>query len=735
MPGPDVTAVTYVPPTRRTTGRALTVSVAFKRRARLREGGVMGRPGRFQFSDGARPMILDDRTPAVHGYAWPHPSPTASLVLVHGLQSHAQWFAEVAGPLVGRGIAVYTLDRRGSGSSPAPSGDIDRYTSWFEDVGRVVDLARAEHPGVPVHLLGHCFGANLALGAALQRPETVASVVMLAPGLHIQPGYGPGQKLAIAAAGVLAPSRRFGVPLDDKLFTRDPEVLAWIQGDTLGARQVTARCLLQSGRMLSWLRKHAGELDVPLLVLEASHDRISDNERNRRLLDLRLGDRWRRVIFDAEHFLLAEACRDHVIDELVEWVAGRRRTPAGRRRRTATAAVSRVEVLTAELPFRFSFGHALAERNSSTNVFVKLTLSDGTTGFGEGVPRPYVTGETPESAVSALCDRHAPALLGTELSEPAVVPAVLDEVAAAGAPPGPRGAAWCALELALLDAAGRLFDLPVSHWLGPVRASVVSYDAVIPFANPRVLTAVALVVRMLGIDRVKVKVGDDLDEDLQRLRLLRRVLGGDVDLRVDANCAWTTDQALAALDRMRPYRISVVEQPVVAGNLDGLRRLTAECPELIAVDESLRTREEAQALVEAKACDAFNIRVSKCGGLLASVGIAEVAAGAGLTCIVGAQVGESGILSAAGRHLAAAIAPRYLEGSAGRLLLDEDVISERVLPGRGGRARPHAGPGLGVNVNADTLARHQRLYHVVAPGVRGVPGKVNGSQSGERRPA
>jgi L-Ala-D/L-Glu epimerase len=81
--------------------------------------------------------------------------------------------------------------------------------------------------------------------------------------------------------------------------------------------------------------------------------------------------------------------------------------------------------------------------------------------------------------------------------------------------------------------------------------------------------------------------------------------------------------------------------------------------------------------------------------------------------VVGAQVGESGLLSAAGRHLAACVVPRYLEGSAGRLLLREDITAERVLPGRGGRARPHAGTGLGVTVRAGVLARHTLQVRVV----------------------
>jgi muconate cycloisomerase len=370
-------------------------------------------------------------------------------------------------------------------------------------------------------------------------------------------------------------------------------------------------------------------------------------------------------------------------------------------------AVTRIEVLTAELPFRFSFGHALAERRSSTNVFVRLSLDDGSVGWGEGVPRDYVTGETVEGTVEALTEHLSPALLGRAVGRFEDVPAAMEAALRAAAPAAEgtlRQAARCALELALLDACGRSMGRSVRDWLAPLSTGTVRYDAVIPFGSPRKLAAVALAIRLLRIRQVKIKVGADLERDLQALALLRRLLPRDTDLRVDANCAWTAGEALESLARMRPYRVSAVEQPVPGDDREGLRRVTADTHETIIADESLRTVEEAASLAEERACDAFNIRVSKCGGLLSSWRIARIAADSGLDCVVGAQVGESGILSAAARHLAACIGtPRYLEGSAGRLLLKEDVTVENVLPGWGGRAKTYDGAGLGVRVKEDML--------------------------------
>jgi L-alanine-DL-glutamate epimerase-like enolase superfamily enzyme len=142
---------------------------------------------------------------------------------------------------------------------------------------------------------------------------------------------------------------------------------------------------------------------------------------------------------------------------------------------------------------------------------------------------------------------------------------------------------------------------------------------------------------------------------------------------------------------------------------------------MIIVDESLRTVEESAVLVEKHACDAFNIRVSKCGGLIKSVRIARIAEQAGLSCIVGAQVGESGILSAAGRHLAAHIGPpAFVEGSAGRLLLREDLTVENVLPGWKGWAQPYCHDGLGVHVKEPTLKKYGRVHAIL----QAVPTKV-----------
>jgi muconate cycloisomerase len=638
-------------------------------------------------------LVLDaDGTPLPYRRFEAKGRPRGSLVYLHGIQSHGGWYTETAAALAERGYTVYLPDRRGSGASPEPRGHFDSPEQLVEDALRFVELARED--GAPVFLAGGCWGARPAIACALENGRAgLAGLVLVCPALKAHVDLTPRQKARVALRRGNVP-----VPLAPELFTRNEERVEFIRRDPVGLHEVTAEFFFNQARWDRRLRATTG-LDLPLLLLQAGDDPIVDREWVREWFTrLDSPDRTYVLYPESGHILDFEPDPSQYLDDLATWLDAR----TAPRRSRAPVTVARVDVLTVDLPFRFSFGHALAARKESTNVVVRLALSDGTVGHGEGVPRDYVTGETVEGAVEALRVRLVPALLGRDAEDPAGAMATVPFEG----PDGLDHAARCALELALLDACGRREGRSVQDYLGGGRVPFVRYDAVIPFSSPRKLTAMALAIRALGIRQVKIKVGADLDHDLAVLARLRKLLGPDVDIRVDANCAWNLDEALRTIECMREFAISSVEQPLPPE--EGLAEVTRLVPEVVIADESLRTVAEAEELAAANGCDAFNIRVSKCGGLLPSLEIARIAARAGLVCVVGAQVGESGILSAAGRHLAAAIAPRYVEGSGGSLLLKQDLTEESVVPGRRGLARPHTGPGLGVTVDESVLARYGR---------------------------
>jgi len=364
----------------------------------------------------------------------------------------------------------------------------------------------------------------------------------------------------------------------------------------------------------------------------------------------------------------------------------------------------RLEVLEVRFPFRTAFGHASASRVSSTNVLVRVWTDQGTTGLGECVPRDYVTGETPAGAMACIETRLGPAVLGRKVECFEETPRLLGEALPPEDGAAPEGAARCAVELAVLDAAGRAFGRSVGELLGPSVRDRVAYSGVLPLLPPPLLVLAALAHRAYGITTIKLKVGRSLRRDLRNLKLLRAVLGPRADLRVDANCAWHADQAIEAIRAMRPYRLGAVEQPVPKDDFDGLKKVSRAVETPIMADESLCTLEDARRLADERAVGMFNIRISKCGGLLPARQMAEIAGRAGLACQLGAHPGESAVLSAAGRHFAARTANlRYVEGSAGMLLLKRDIAAQRVVPGRGGYAPMFRGPGLGIRIDEARL--------------------------------
>lgn len=398
---------------------------------------------------------------------------------------------------------------------------------------------------------------------------------------------------------------------------------------------------------------------------------------------------------------------------------------------------SEISCRVVRLPFRFSFGHSLASRSFSDNVVVqvRLTTGDGTVlGLGESVPRDYVTGETAEGAREAIEKKYAPLLLGRDFAD---VAALIDYLSSLffhfELDKRPAGASFAALEIACLDACARslgkpLFALPqfISEVLqSPLKDSappsipslwsqfeeverVFRYGGVVPFGKRRVLAALLRFYKFYGFNTVKLKVGADSEEDLNRIQMARQIMGEHACLRIDANCAWDLESGRRMMERFRPYSPASIEQPFKAerSDLSALSTLQAEIPETVIVDESLTTMQDAQALIQEKACRGFNIRISKVGGIMAAMRLVGLADKASLECHLGAQVGESGILASAQRHFALAY-PRFanVEGAMNLFLLKRDItIESQTVPfGALTGVRSQDRGGLGVTIKRQNL--------------------------------
>jgi L-alanine-DL-glutamate epimerase-like enolase superfamily enzyme len=378
----------------------------------------------------------------------------------------------------------------------------------------------------------------------------------------------------------------------------------------------------------------------------------------------------------------------------------------------------RVVELTAwqvRIPLRKPIQHASHTRTETDNLVVRCVLADGTVGFGEGVPREYVTGETIDSALDLLKKSDLPAQF-QDCRDFAQAIRLAEEFRLTPIPGDDRAcqgnAARCAVEQALLDSFGQHFHEPLSRVTQLVAPELwepkthVRYSGAITSAQGRKVRVTAWKFWFYGFRQVKVKVGIEGQNDVDRLKAIRRRMGQKVDLRIDANEAWTPDTVGERILELKPFAISSVEQPVAHDKVQCLAEVRQRVGVPIMLDESLCSMVDAERACKTSICDLFNLRLSKCGGFIPTLRLAQFAREKGLGCQLGCQVGETAFLSAAGRHFASSVRDlRFVEGSYDHHLVKEALGTQDITFGWGGWAPALAGPGLGVHMDPAALQR------------------------------
>jgi muconate cycloisomerase len=232
----------------------------------------------------------------------------------------------------------------------------------------------------------------------------------------------------------------------------------------------------------------------------------------------------------------------------------------------------------------------------------------------------------------------------------------------------------------------------------------VRYSGAITTARGYKTLTAACAFRIYRFHQVKVKVGMQGYDDPHRLGVVRRWAGRKIDIRIDANEAWSPTEAVERIRTLEPFGISAVEQPVPHVQAASLPDVRRQVRTLIVLDESLCSLFDAERAVEGQFCDLFNLRLSKCGGFIPSLRLAQFAKQHGIGYQLGCQVGETAVLSAAGRHFAASVAGlRYLEGSYDRHLVRQSLSTTDLTFGWGGWAKALPGPGLGFAFDSSML--------------------------------
>jgi o-succinylbenzoate synthase len=356
-------------------------------------------------------------------------------------------------------------------------------------------------------------------------------------------------------------------------------------------------------------------------------------------------------------------------------------------------SIERFELFPLRLRFKRPFVTAAATVTERHVAVLRLTGADGAIGLGEVTPYPHQRSGGLADLVSVLELEARPRLEGCAIDAAAPV---LEELESRLPAP-----ALAAVDLALMDLRARRRNLPLADWLDRPARRRVEVNATI--ATDAADEAAELAARFVadGFRTLKLKVGTP--NDRQRVSAVRNAAGPNTRLRLDANGAWLPDEAIEKINALAEFGLELIEQPVKANDLAGMRRVRESVPVPVVADEGVRDASDLRQHVRNGACDGVAVKLSQVGGISRANALVDQAGRAGLFCIVTSTL-DGGVGLAAGLHFAAARPEIELACGLATQSLFENDYAVGVPPVIDGAMTIGPAPGLGVELDDRLLA-------------------------------
>ncbi|WP_057915443.1 dipeptide epimerase [Peribacillus muralis] len=294
------------------------------------------------------------------------------------------------------------------------------------------------------------------------------------------------------------------------------------------------------------------------------------------------------------------------------------------------------------------FKTALRTATEIEHILVSVLLEDGTEGLGGAAPTVAITGDSTGGIVTIIEEVIAPNLIGRDIENINALSRLIQQTCVGNT------SAKAAVEIALYDAVSKRWQLPLFQYLGG-ESNTLKNDMTISLDEPEAMVKAALPIIQNGFSTLKIKLGKDWRSDVDRVSLIRAAVGEHVSIRIDANQGWTSKQAISIIHEFedRKLNVELVEQPVQAHDIEGLKEIKRSVNVPIMADESLFSPRDALRLLNEKAVDLLNIKLMKTGGIRRALQIADLAEAAGVECMIGSMM-EAQVSVAAAAHLAIA---------------------------------------------------------------------------------
>lgn len=300
------------------------------------------------------------------------------------------------------------------------------------------------------------------------------------------------------------------------------------------------------------------------------------------------------------------------------------------------------------VPLKTAFKTALRTVDTVEDIVVMVHTDDGRIGYGEAPATAVITGDTHGSVLDAIRHYIAPRLIGQDVADLNRLTRLIQTSMERNT------SAKAAAEIAVYDLWGQLYGAPLYKLLGggdPVITTDITIS--VDYIDKMVADSVSAVER--GFESLKIKVGKDIGVDIERVRAIHAAVENRALLRLDANQGWTAKEAVYALHALEDagVRLELVEQPVKARDLEGMRYVTERVHTPVMADESVFGPLEVMELIRMRAADIINIKLMKTGGISNAIRIADIAGLHGIDCMIGCML-ESSISVAAAVHVAVA---------------------------------------------------------------------------------
>lgn len=369
------------------------------------------------------------------------------------------------------------------------------------------------------------------------------------------------------------------------------------------------------------------------------------------------------------------------------------------------ARIDTIEVVIADMPTIRQHVLAMATMTTQTVVLVFVHRDDGIVGVGEATTIGGLAygDESPEGVKLAIETYFAPLLAGVDPDYPAQAMALLDRHIV-----GNRFAK-CAIETALLDALGQRNGLPLSELLGGRRCDSLSVAWTLASGvTDRDIEEGEAVLAARRHNIFKLKIGKrSVAEDCDHVAAIARTFEGRASVRVDVNQYWSRAQAADGIARLQDAGVVLIEQPIAGDDIAGMRALCDRFDCAIMADEALTGPASAWRYATEGAADVFSIKIAQSGGLTATSKVCAIA-GAAHIALYGGTMLEGGVGTAASAHaFAAAGEMEWGTELFGPLLLADEILEEPLIY-RDFALQVPTGPGLGVRVDRERLARFAR---------------------------